>query len=105
MSELGVGDELLEGDGEFTRFGGIEDDVVNLNDKGEKTNEGDLARQRRSVEDVQAVHTLPIVVIKNYAARGGPYKEVLLGVLANWAASLAENQVSTTLPGIAVCGS
>ncbi|KAJ8593905.1 hypothetical protein M405DRAFT_930530 [Rhizopogon salebrosus TDB-379] len=96
MSELGVGDELLEGDGdgEFTRFGGIEDDVVNLNDKGEKTNEGDLARQRRSVEDVQAVHTLPIVVIKNYAARGGPYKEVLLGVLANWAASLAENQIA-----------
>ncbi|OAX43831.1 hypothetical protein K503DRAFT_789293 [Rhizopogon vinicolor AM-OR11-026] len=93
MSELGVGDELLEGDGEFTDFDAIYD-AVNLNDKGEKVSEEELARQRRSVEDVQAVHALPIVVIKNYAARGGPYKEALLGVLANWAAALAENQVA-----------
>lgn len=81
---------MLEGDGEFENFEVIMDDV-------EKTSEEELARQRRSVEEVQAVRALPIVVIKNYAARGGAYKEALLGVLANWAAALAENQVISNM--------
>ncbi|KAG2149305.1 RNA12 protein-domain-containing protein [Suillus clintonianus] len=94
ISELGVGDELLDGaDGEFTSFDAMEKDVGNSNGGGEKTSE-ELARQHRNAEDVQAVRTLPIVVIKNYAARGGAYKEELLSVLAHWAASLAENQIA-----------
>jgi len=87
---------LLEGDGEFTDFDAVKYSLVSSDGTVEKTNEDELARQRRTMEDVQAVHALPIVVIKNYAARGGVYKEALLGVLANWAAALAENQVGST---------
>ncbi|KAG1749107.1 RNA12 protein-domain-containing protein [Suillus paluster] len=105
ISELGVGDELLEGDGEFVSFDAMENDMVNLNGVGEKTSEEELVRQRRGAEDVQAVRTLPIVVIKNFAARGGVYKEEFLSVLAQWAASLAENQVISTTPLVELCGS
>ncbi|KAG2115212.1 RNA12 protein-domain-containing protein [Suillus discolor] len=95
ISELGVGDELLEGDdGGLAGFNVIEEDAVNSSDGGEKTSEELARQQHRHAEDVQVVRTLPIVVIKNYAARGGVYKEELLGVLAHWAASLAENQVA-----------
>jgi len=34
------------------------------------------------------------VVIRNYASKGGVNREELLGVLASWAATLAENQVA-----------
>lgn len=88
---------MLEGDGEFTDFDAVKYSLVSMNGTEEKTNEDELARQRRTMEDVQAVQALPIVMIKNYAARGGVYKEVLLGVLADWAAALAENQVGSTL--------
>lgn len=99
ISELGVGDELLEGDnGGLAGFNVIEEDVVNLSDGGEKTSEELARQQHRHAEDVQVVRTLPIVVIKNYAARGGVYKEELLGVLAHWAASLAVNEVIRTTP-------
>ena len=96
MCELGVGDELLEGDREFVGFDATDYEMANLNGKVDKTSEEELARQRRSTEDMETVRALPIVVIKNYAARGGAYKEALLGVLANWAAALAENQVIGT---------
>ncbi|KAG1842665.1 RNA12 protein-domain-containing protein [Suillus subalutaceus] len=95
ICELGVGDELLEGDDNgFASFDAMEKNVVNYSGGEEKTNEELARQQRRHAEDVQAVRTLPIVVIKNYAARGGIYKEELLGVLAHWAASLAENQIA-----------
>lgn len=91
ISELGVGDELLEGDDSgFASFDAMEKDVVNSSGRWEEL----AKQQRRNVEDVQAVRTLPIVVIKNYATRGGVYKEELLGVLAHWAASLTENQIA-----------
>ncbi|KAG2158089.1 RNA12 protein-domain-containing protein [Suillus bovinus] len=95
ISELGVGDELLEGDdGGFVGLDAMKEDVVNSNGGWEKTSEELTRQQRRHGEDAQAVHTLPIVVIKNYAARGRVYKEELLGVLAHWAASLVENQIA-----------
>lgn len=95
ISELGVGDELLEGDDNgFASFNAMEKDVVNSSGEGEKTSEELTRQQHRHGEDVQAVRTLPIVVIKNYGARGGIYKEELLSVLAHWAASLTENQIA-----------
>jgi hypothetical protein len=95
ISELGVGDELLEGDDSgFASFDVMEKDVVNSSGRWEEL----AKQQRRNVEDVQAVRTLPIVVIKNYATRGGVYKEELLCVLAHWAASLTENQVIRVAP-------
>ncbi|KAG1819493.1 RNA12 protein-domain-containing protein [Suillus subaureus] len=95
ICELGVGDELLEGDDNgFASFDAMEKHVENSSGGEEKMSEELARQQRRHAEDVQAVRTLPIVVIKNYAARGGIYKEELLGVLAHWAASLAENQIA-----------
>lgn len=85
MSELGIGDELM-GD----------DDVVdvitsNTSDKAEHVEETD--RKRKIKEDLEAVGSLPIVMIRNYAAKVGSSREELLEVLAQWAAMLAENQV------------
>ncbi|EGO21697.1 hypothetical protein SERLADRAFT_362954 [Serpula lacrymans var. lacrymans S7.9] len=90
MCELGVGDELMTGlDSEAG------DDIGSMAlAKTEKGEEDELARKKRSVEDIQAVTALPIVVIKNYAARGGANREELLSVLAQWAATLAENQIA-----------
>jgi len=93
ISELGVGDELLEDN---------IDDVadVNMHDESmlmESQNEG--ARRKQSVEDEQAVRGLPVVVIRNFAPKGGASKDELLSVLAQWAATLAENQVTIELCG------
>jgi hypothetical protein len=49
------------------------------------------------MEDLQAVEALPIVVIRNYASKGRANREALLSVLASWAVSLTENQVSDFL--------
>ena len=51
-------------------------------------------KQKRS-EDIQTIETMPVVIIKNFESKGGgARKEELLNVLATWAASIAENQVS-----------
>lgn len=94
MSELGFGDELLtDADmdgwhGNATEMAVIGATMENHKDAEEKE------RKLRSVDDTQAVGALPIVVIRNFAAKGGTNREELLSVLATWAASLAENQVS-----------
>ncbi|EIN07712.1 hypothetical protein PUNSTDRAFT_114198 [Punctularia strigosozonata HHB-11173 SS5] len=60
----------------------------------EQRREGqDPERKQRSVEDVEAVNSLPIVVLKNFVMRAGANEEVL-NVLATWAASLAENKIA-----------
>ncbi|RDB21358.1 Mitochondrial escape protein 2 [Hypsizygus marmoreus] len=84
MSELGIGDELL------TENDGI--GPVQVEDR--KENEEELARRQRMKEDLQAVGALPIVVIRNYATRVSSSREELLTVLAQWAATLAENQIA-----------
>lgn len=86
MSELGIGDEMMvEGDG----IG-----PVHLEERpGKRENGEELARKQRTQEDMEAVGALPIVVIRNYAAKVGSSREELLTVLAQWAATLAENQV------------
>lgn len=99
MSELGFGDELLTDadmdDGwhlDGIRMDVNETEMVNMvaAHKGAEEKE----RKLRNVDDTQAVGTLPIVVIRNFAAKGGANREELLSVLAIWAASLVENQVS-----------
>lgn len=86
MSELGIGDELMGDDD-------VEEEVVtsNASDKAEHVEETD--RKRKITEDLEAVGSLPIVMIRNYAAKVGSSREELLEVLAQWAAMLAENQV------------
>lgn len=102
MSELGFGDELMgDDDMEATpkdalkRFG---DDNTREREAASKKQAGeDRERKQRSVEDGQTVGSLPIVVIRNFAAKGGASREELLSVLATWAATLIENQVSTDI--------
>ena len=57
-------------------------------------------RKERGIRDVQAISSLPTVIIRNYATKGGANREELLNVLATWAASLVENQVNQVLPGL-----
>ncbi|KAF9532412.1 RNA12 protein-domain-containing protein [Crepidotus variabilis] len=90
MSELGMGIE---------RFG---DDVrirvpeEQLNGMDLPTQEEEMSlRLKKTQEETDAVKSLPIVVLRNYASAGGsPVKDEMLTVLASWAASLAENQIA-----------
>ncbi|KAI0807276.1 exonuclease [Fomes fomentarius] len=99
MSELGVGIERFsEADADPRPCPSNHDASDNFNEKNtdSKPNKVDDARpkQQRS-EDVEAVESMPVVVIKNFETKGGGQrKEELLDVLAHWAASLAENQVA-----------
>jgi hypothetical protein len=54
----------------------------------------ETSRKQRSLKDVEAVESTPIVVIKNFAAiKGGERSDEVLEVISRWAANLAENQV------------
>ncbi|KAF9036944.1 hypothetical protein BDZ89DRAFT_946218 [Hymenopellis radicata] len=79
MSELGIGDELF-GDGE-------EVEVISEVKEDER-------QKQRSAEDVEAVESLPIVIVRNYESKGGASKDELMAVIAQWAANLAESQIA-----------
>jgi hypothetical protein len=82
MSELGIGDELF---GERDMVGPLLVDVRGPD------------KEKQGVPLIAPVASLPIVVIKNYSTKIGSSREELLGVLAHWAAMLAENQVGDHL--------
>lgn len=93
MSELGVGDEVFSAE---DSDGGIgeEDGAFMMEElKKEKEVEGELRRKERTAEELETIAALPIVVIKNYGARGSVYREELQNVLSQWAATLVENKV------------
>ncbi|KAH7889953.1 RNA12 protein-domain-containing protein [Phlebopus sp. FC_14] len=90
MSELGFGDEACnDADSDSAEV-----DVLPMEEGNEKIAEDMLARKQRSVEELQAISALPVVVIKNFAARGGANREELLKVLSQWAATLVDNQIA-----------
>ena len=84
MSELGVGVERFEAEDEDGNDSG------GLPEKQEQERESPKTR-----EDVDAIRSLPIVVLKNYGttSTASAVKEEMLNVLSQWAAALAENQV------------
>lgn len=97
MSELGVGDELF-GDNEIV----ISPHATEKGDaggEGERNGNGngseeEAKRKQRSLEDLKAVEAMPVVVLRNFETKGGgEQREILMGVLSQWAATLAENQV------------
>jgi hypothetical protein len=88
MSELGIGDERIDDE-----MDGVGEEKVEVVTEETKKQEEEWKRKQRSEEDLQAAGCLPIVVLKNYASKGG--KPEPLGVLAEWAADLARNQVSS----------
>ncbi|KAI0747869.1 exonuclease [Daedaleopsis nitida] len=109
MSELGVGIERFteadaaprpraepQVDGEGSLENGERESKEMKKSSSEEQKEAEDARkQQRSAEDLQAVESMPVVIIKNFETKGGgSRKEELLDALAQWAASLAENQAS-----------
>lgn len=90
MSELGIGDEMM-----VTEKDGMEmtEKNVGIGMQARKEDGEERARKQKSKEEVEAVGALPVVVIQNFAARGGTHREELLEVLAQWAATLVESQV------------
>ncbi|KAJ7756804.1 RNA12 protein-domain-containing protein [Mycena maculata] len=87
MCELGVGDELMDDDDAvaFTRPEGEERDGEKRRDKQ------DSKKNQKGKVEMEAVGSLPVVVIRNFAARGSDHEEIY-DVLAEWAVSLVENQ-------------
>ncbi|KAF8303080.1 hypothetical protein DL93DRAFT_2102538 [Clavulina sp. PMI_390] len=99
MSELGLGDERLDDvvdswddwEAEEKAGAGVEAGTKSLEGKP-KTSPAPapvMATPRES--DLAG---LPIVVLKNYDAKGATKREALLEVLANWSTALIENQVA-----------
>lgn len=87
MSELGVGDECFENVDFCNTFFAEEQVIIAENEKAFK--------KQKAPNTMDATNSLPIVVIMNYAAKyGSPTKEALLEALAQWAATLIENQVN-----------
>lgn len=94
MSELGVGDERLDADtGSLIEQ---KEGALRELEREEVEAEKRSVRERRTREEMETVRALPIVVIRGYAARtgAGTGREELLVVLAQWAATLVENQVA-----------
>jgi len=86
MSELGVGDEQFDLDNSVRMPS--ETSQLDLEEQEKVT------RKQKTLEDLEAISALPIVVIRNFASNmGRATREEVLEVLAQWAASLAENHV------------
>ncbi|KAI6036881.1 RNA12 protein-domain-containing protein [Pisolithus microcarpus] len=92
ISELGVGDEPLNG--LVISSSGSKDAGALAFEERRRAAEGELARKERSMKETRTIESLPVVVIKNYAARGRTNRQELLEVLSQWAATLIENQVA-----------
>ncbi|KAJ7470384.1 RNA12 protein-domain-containing protein [Mycena latifolia] len=81
MSELGIGDELMDDD----------DRVALTHTDDEGADEQEKKKKQMGKAELEAVRSLPIVVIRNFAARGSNREEIY-DVLAEWAANLIESQ-------------
>lgn len=110
MSELGVGDELLgAADADTPR---VTASAIAAEVGGNEKSEGqeqiprvddadEVSKKPRSEEDLQAIEAMPIVILKGFESKGGSARrEELLDTMAQWAAGLAENQVSSLLPSL-----
>jgi len=93
MSELGVGDELMTTDDMERMHEDAGDKPADKDEAAKQEVVKERERKLESMEDLQTVGALPIVVIRNFASKGGANREELLSVLASWTATLIENQV------------
>lgn len=85
MSELGIGDEIMDSSSIIS---------ISQQDGAQEDAEKQDKREAETQADMDGVKALPIVVIRNYSSKLGATREELLTILANWAASLVEGQVS-----------
>jgi hypothetical protein len=90
MSELGFGDERIRDEDLEASSESILEDP---DEKEHRNPEKQATTTRRgSPEDLEVVKSLPIVVVRNFAAQSNAHQE-LLDVMAAWCASLTENKV------------
>ena len=94
ISELGVGDEYLGEKAAGERFLSFGSSVGGASVGNGFGNDAEAKRRQRSEEELQAIETMPVIIIKNFDSKGPGFKrEELLDVLAQWAATLTENKV------------
>ena len=96
ISELGFGDERIWDDDKPAIT------IQNISVTPEHEEEAKKHYLHRSGVDAEAINALPIVIIRNFTAKTGSSRTDLLNVLAQWAASLAENQVCITALNVPV---
>ncbi|KAH9946331.1 RNA12 protein-domain-containing protein [Epithele typhae] len=100
ISELGVGIERFtladaQPNPQLEAVEQAQDEKDGLRTKEMEKQAADARRKKDRSEDMESVHSLPVVVIKNFESRGGGLrKEELLDALAQWAATLTENQIA-----------
>lgn len=88
MSELGVGIERFSPDDQTpTRAEWLEPERQE-SDAMEKNGRNGVSKTQL---DIEAVKTMPIVIVKNFATKRG--RDNILAVVARWSASLVESQV------------
>lgn len=88
MCELGIGDELMRPEDADINY---VDSIALLHDPVSESSDEQKSHKKTPAE-VQELQALPIVVIKNFATKHG--KDDVMGVLANWAATLVNNGVA-----------
>ncbi|KAI0048209.1 exonuclease [Auriscalpium vulgare] len=99
MSELGGGEEAWRTEDEedvrvrLSATGGSGSESAEVQDEKSAQEQGrkDREKAREADDALQAVHALPIVLVKNFASGG---KEEVTEVFARWAAALVEGQVA-----------
>ncbi|KAF7778900.1 hypothetical protein Agabi119p4_3245 [Agaricus bisporus var. burnettii] len=100
MSELGMGDEPWDAND----IGIDEEKDIQSEKQQSASQQGDQdARKRKAEFDTEAISALPIVIIRNFDSRAisgigltatPNSREKILNTLAQWAGTLAENQVA-----------
>lgn len=84
MSELGIGDEMI----------GDVSEVQDAQEAGTTKHANSMQNEKsRSEPPTNDISGLPIVILKNYDAKGAAKREAILNVLASWSAALIGNQV------------
>ncbi|KAJ7057027.1 RNA12 protein-domain-containing protein [Mycena amicta] len=90
MAELGVGDERFEDAADFF--------LSSVDQEAEVERQRYAANREKGKAELEAVSSLPVVVIRNFDTRG-LNREEIFDVMAEWAASLVEQQVRRVLFG------
>lgn len=84
ISELGIGDEMI----------GDVSEVQDAQEAGTTKHDNSMQNEKsRSEPPTNDISGLPIVILKNYDAKGAAKREAILNVLASWSAALIGNQV------------
>ncbi|KAJ7197249.1 RNA12 protein-domain-containing protein [Mycena pura] len=84
MAELGVGDELFDDDISIATV-----EVAEI--ERQQRNEQEIKKKEKGNAELGAVESLPVVVIRNF---DGSTREEIFDVIAEWAASLVEQQLA-----------